>query len=357
MSFLKFFLRRLAAIPITLLVITAVLYGIVMLAPADERATLYWPPRTRSSMTAEQAEAIQQQIIKEYGLNDPYYQQYSRWIGNLLRGDWGYSPVYNDDVLDLLRNRTAVTAELTLYSILMLIPLGLASGVASGWRQNSRADNRFRVAAFLATSMPPFILGMILLSVFYVGLHWFPPGRTGLVELSLKSSTFKIITGLLTIDGLLNGRTDVTLDALRHLVLPVFTLTLAHWATLGRVTRAAIITEKGKEYVTAAYARGLRHRSVVWRHALRNAALPALTSVILSMTSLLTSVFVIERIFNMKGLSELMTTSFFGTPDAPLALGFAVYSVLIVMPLMFMLDITKALIDPRIRESENGESL
>ena len=200
-------------------------------------------------------------------------------------------------------------------------------------------------------------MGLFLLAIFYVGLHWFPPGRTSIVEISLKSSTFKTITGLLTIDGLLNGRTDVTLDALRHLVLPVFTLTLAHWATLGRITRAAIISEKGKEYVTAAFARGLRQRSVIWRHALRNATLPALTSVILSTASLLTSVFVIERIFNLKGLSELVTTSMTRTPDAPVALGFAVYSVLIVMPLMFILDMTKAIIDPRILASENGEVL
>jgi len=260
-------------------------------------------------MPADQVEAIQKRIIEEHGLNDPYLQQYSHWIIGLLRGEWGYSPVYNDDVLDILLNRTPVTAELTLYSVVLLIPVGMVSGVLAGWRQNSRGDNRFRFAAFLATSIPPFILGLFLLAIFYIGLHWFPPGRTSMVELSLRTSTFKTYTGLLTIDGLLNGRFDVTIDAFRHLVLPVFTLSLAHWATLGRVTRAAIIEVRGKDYITAAYARGLLPRVVVWRHALRNAALPALTSVILSTASLLTSVFVIERIFNLKGLSELMVAS------------------------------------------------
>jgi peptide/nickel transport system permease protein len=173
------------------------------------------------------------------------------------------------------------------------------------------------------------------------------------MELSIKSrSTFRPITGLLTIDGLLNGRIDITLDAFRHLVLPVFTLSLAHWATLARVTRAAMINEKGKDYITSAYARGLAPRVVLWRHALRNAMLPALTSTMLSAASLLTSVFVIEKIFNLKGLSELITWGMRGTPDAPLALGFAVYSVLIVMPLMLLLDFIKAAIDPRTRESE-----
>lgn len=354
MSFLKFLIRRLLVIPITLFFITAVLYGIIMLAPAEERAMLYWPPRTRAFMPPQLMEAKLNQIIEENGLNDPYPQQYGRWISGLLGGDWGFSPVLNDNVLDVLLNRTPVTAELTLYSILVLMPLGLVSGVVSGWRPGSLADTRFRLAAFAGTSIPPFILGLFLLSIFYVGLHWFPPGRTGITELAIKSrSTFKTITGLLTIDGILNGRFDVTSDAFRHLVLPVFTLGLAHWATLGRVTRAAMINEKGKDYITSAYARGLLPRSIVWRHALRNAMLPALTSTMLSAASLVTSVFIVEKVFNLKGLSELIAWGMNGTPDAPLALGFAVYSVLIVMPLMLVLDIIKAFIDPRVRESEH----
>lgn len=354
MELLKFFLRRLLAIPVTLFFITAVLYGIIMLAPAEERAMLYWPPRTRSNMSAELEQTKLNQIIEENGLNKSYPQQYFHWVSGLVRGDWGFSPVLNDDVLDVLLNRTPVTAELTLYSVLFLIPLGLISGVVSGWRQGSRVDSQFRLAAFAATSIPPFILGLFLLSIFYVGLNWFPPGRTGILELALKSrNTIKPFTGLLTIDGVLNGRFDVTFDAFRHLVLPVFTLSLAHWATLGRVTRAAMINEKGKEYVTAAHARGLRRRTVVWRHAFRNALLPALTSTILSAASLVTSVFVIEKVFNLKGLSEMITWGMNGTPDAPLALGFAVYSVLIVMPLMLLLDFAKALIDPRVREGEH----
>lgn len=352
MDLLKFALRRLLAIPITLFFVTAVIYAIIMIAPAEERAMLYWPPNTRNDLPAHIAEAKLNQIIEENGLNKSFPEQYFHWVSGLLRGDWGFSPVVNDNVLDVLLNRTPVTAELTLYSILFLIPLGLISGVISGWRQGGRFDAQFRLAAFAATSIPPFILGLFLLSIFYVGLNWFPPGRTGIVELSLRSTTFKPITGLLTIDGLLNGRFDVTIDAFRHLVLPVFTLSLVHWATLGRVTRAAMISEKGREYITAAHARGIKSGSVVWRHALRNALLPALTSTILSAASLVTSVFVIEKIFNLKGLSELITWGMNGTPDAPLALGFAVYSVLLVMPLMILLDLIKAAIDPRVRESE-----
>ena len=351
--FLKFLLRRLLAIPVTLFFITAVLYGVAMLAPPEERALLFWQPTMRNNLPEQQFQAKINSIIEQHGLNDPFPVQYGRWITNLLQGDWGWSPTFNADVLELLLARTPVTAELTLYSVLLLIPLGLISGVVAGWRQNRPVDHWFRFGAFVATSIPPFILGLALLSIFYAALRWFPPGRTGITELSLRTvTTFKTHTGLLTVDGLLNGRLDVTLDALRHLVLPVFTLSLAHWATLARVTRASIIEERYKDYVTAARSRGLLRRSVVWRHAFRNTLLPALTSSALSAASLITGVFIIEVIFNFRGLSDLIIKGSLNTIDASLALGFAVYSVLLVLPIMFVLDVIKALVDPRIREGE-----
>jgi peptide/nickel transport system permease protein len=355
MTLLAFILRRLASIPLTLLIITAMLYAIIMLAPAQERAALYLPPRLPRVLSEETLQRILDGIIAEQGLDDPYPQQYLRWLGNLLRGDWGYSPVLNSAVLPALVRRTAVTVELTLYSILLLIPLGLISGVVAGWREGGRADRRFRAVAFVATSIPPFILGLVLLSIFYVGLRWFPPGRTGITELSLQRfTTFQTYTGLLTIDGLLNRRPDVTIDALRHLVLPVFALSLVHWATLGRVTRAALIDVKHREYITAANARGLRPRSIVWRHAFRNALGPALTSSMLSAASLVTGVFVIEVVFNFKGLSELIVRGMGFAPDAALAMGFAVYSVLLVTPLMIGLDLLRAVVDPHFGERKGA---
>lgn len=349
--FFAFLIRRLLAIPVTLFVITLVLYGIVMLAPAEQRAELYLPPRLPRIMTEEKYQNVINTIIREQGLDDSYPRQYLRWVSGMLHGDWGWSPELQGDVLEGLLTRTPATVELTLYSVLLLIPLGLITGVLAGWREGQRFDHMFRSAAFIATSLPPFVLGLTLLALFYVGLYWFPPGRTSIVELSFERfGSFQHYTGLLTVDGLLNGRPEVTLDALRHLVLPVFTVSLAHWATLGRVTRAAIGEVKSREYIVAARARGVRKRSLVWRHAFRNAAAPALTSSVLSAASLITGVLIVEAVFGIKGLSELIVKGIGTTPDAPLALGFAVYSVFLVLPLMLALDIIKALIDPRLRE-------
>ncbi len=351
----RFLIRRLLFMLVTLLIITAVLYGIIMLSPVEARALLYMPLDPHA-MTENAIQAV----ISSHGLNDPYPVQYVRWVVNLLQGDWGWSPALREDVLPALLRRTPVTVELTLYSVLVYIPLGLFSGMMAGWKRGRATDHTFRLAAFIATSIPPFILGLVLLSIFYVGLRWFPVGRLGVQQqIAVGMSSFRTYTGLMTIDGLLNNRFDISVDAVRHLVLPVFTLALAHWATLGRVTRTAIIDELDKEYVLAARGRGLSMREATWRHALRNALIPALNSSALSAASLVTGVFVVEVIFSLPGASECMMamrTHAFGsgnvffTLDMPAMMGFALYGVLAVLPLMLLLDLLQALVDPRIRE-------
>jgi len=347
---LKFLLRRLLSVLITLLVITAIIYGVVMLAPVETRARLYMGRRTRTFMPPELEQRTIETIIREHGLNDPYPIQYFRWASRLIRGEWGWSPILRNDVLDVLLMRMPATVELTLYSLLLFIPLGLVSGAVAGWRRTRIADQVFRLVAFIGMSVPPFILGLVLLSLFYVGLHWFLPGYLSTVEsLAVRSSSFKTITGLLTIDGLLNGRPDISLDAIRHLALPVVTLSLLHWATLGRVTRTSVIEELDKDYIVAAHARGLSPRRILWGHVLRNAAVPGLTSSALSAASLITGVYVVEVVFGWPGVSKLITYSMW-QPDVALAAGFAVYSVLSVLSVMVLLDIIQAVVDPRLRE-------
>ena len=348
---LRYLIKRTLFAVITLLVITTALYGTVMLTPAETRATLYLPPNLPSRMTEEQYQNLINLIIKRNHLNAPFPVQYYYWVTNLIQGSWGYSPTLGEDVLPAIVRRTPATAELTIYSILVFIPLGLVSGVVAGSRQNRLVDHNFRLTAFIATSLPPFILALFLLAIFYVGLYWFAPGRTSLaLGLEINSDEFRQVTGLLTIDGLLNKRPDISLDALRHLVLPVFTLAIAHWATLGRVTRATMIEELKKEYVIAAKARGVPSKRIVWRHTLRNAIAPALTSSLLSAASLLTGVYVVEIVFNFHGISEIAVRSMEFTPDAPAALGFAIYSVFAVLIMMGVLDLMQAILDPRIQE-------
>ncbi len=344
-------LVRTISIIVTLFIVTALLYATVMFTPAETRATLYLPKRLPSRMTEQQYQKLIDNIIERYHLNDPYPLQYAYWLGNLVKGEWGYSPTQQKDVLTALLEKTPVTAELTIYSILLFIPLGLISGVFAGARKNKLADHGFRLTAYIATTLPSFILALLLMAFFYVDLYWFAPARTSTtVTLLINSDQFRQITGLLTIDGLLNGRPDVTVDAFRHLAMPVFTLAIVHWATLGRVTRAEMIEEMNQEYVIAARARGIPEGRITWRHTLRNAIAPAMTSSLLSATALLTGVFVVEILYEFHGISDIAVKSMTYTPDAPAALGFAIYSVVIVLVLMAILDLVQTILDPRARE-------
>ena len=289
-------------------------------------------------------------VYEEHGMNDPYPVQYFHWVSELAQGNWGWSPVLRADVLDVLLKRTPATVELTLYSLLLFIPLGLLSGALAGWNRNRVSDHSFRFFAFVGTSIPPFILGLVLISIFYVGLHWFMPGYlSGAQAMVVRSSEFKTYTGLLTIDGLLNGQPDVALDAARHLIMPVVTLSVFHWATLGRVTRASVIEETSKGYVTAAHARGLSERRILWGHAVPNVLVPSLTASALGAAALITGVYVIEAVFGWPGVSRLITNSMW-YPDVAMAAGFAVYSVLAVLAVMILLDVVQLLADPRLRK-------
>jgi ABC-type dipeptide/oligopeptide/nickel transport system permease component len=353
LGFLKFLLRRLVFMIFTLVTITILLYGIFMLTPPEARAMLYLP----KGGNGNSAQVIRQ-IIEEHQLDAPFLVQYWHWAGRMLRGDWGWSPAMRSDVLEAMIRRTPVTAELTIYSVLVFFSAGLVCGTWAAWKRGRLFDRGFRLATFVSTSIPPFILGLILISIFYVGLNWFPIGRISRSnDLEIKSEDFRTYTGMLTVDGFINGRLDISADALRHLVLPVLTLSLAHWATLGRVTRTSMTEELSQDYVVAARGRGVSMRRAVWWHALRNGLLPALNSTAISAAMLITGVYVVEVIFALPGISEPITQSskssifaFVLVPDIAVVMGFAVYSVIVVLIFMFVLDIVQAIVDPRLRE-------
>ena len=349
----KFLFSRLLAIPLTLLFVTAALYALAMASPPEVRGLLYL---SRTELARGNMYTLAQNAVVRYGLNDPYPVQYARWLGNLLRGDWSWSPTLGEEVLPALLRRSGVTAELTLYTVVVFIPLGLAAGVVAGGMLDQPVDYGFRFIAFLATAMPSFVLALLLLAVFYTGRHWFPPERLSTsFQLVATGGAFHQYTGLMTLDGLLNGRADLALDAAAHLVLPVITLASTQWATLGRITRIAMIDELHKDYITAGQARGLSRQRLWWRHAFPNAAAPVLATSALAIASLLTGVFVIEIIFNLHGVSDVVASwarypvNNLLVPDAPAVLGFAVYSVLIVQALMLVLDVLQMVFNPRLR--------
>jgi len=352
--FARFLLLRLLLVPLTLLVVTATLMLMLTTVRPEVRALQYLPYSIQAQapeMTQEQLYQAAKDVIRRHHLEDPFPVQYAYWVVSLFTHDGGYSPTLKGNVFEALLRRMPVTGELALYSMLLFIPLGVVSGLRAGWRQGGPLDRRFRIVAYVASSLPPFIAALLLIGIFYVFLGWFPPGRLGIaMNQATFSPEFHTYTGLMTIDSLLNWRLDIFLDAVRHLVLPVVTLSLVYWATLGRIVRSTIIGEANKDYMTAARARGVPERHLLWRHGLRNVLSPALSSTALAAASLFTGVFMIEIIFDLKGVADLVVKASKSGLDVPSVMGFCVYSVSVVLVIMFVLDVLRAILDPRSRE-------
>ena len=351
--FLRFLFQRLLTALATFLIITAVIYAISLVVPADDRARWYVPLKHRY----EDAAAIRiylDNAIELYGLDDPFLVQYGRWLGQLAHGDWGSSSIMRTDVFAALTARSSATLELTLYSIMVYIPLGLIVGALTAWKQGRTIDKVVEFGAFIITAIPPFVLGFVLIALIYVQLGLLDLSRIGYAERAIiQGDGFRSLTGLITIDGLLNFRPDISWQAIRHLVLPVTTLAAFYLGSLVLVTRTSVIEELQKEYVLQAKGIGVKDRRILFNYALRNALLPALTHSALTAAQLVTGVYVVEAIFNWHGVSELITDSMgSGIPDVSLALGFSVYSVIVVLGIAFVLDLLQALVDPRIRLGE-----
>lgn len=349
-----FLVQRLAAGIVTFVIITAVIYAMTLVVPADDRARPYLPERIRY----EEADAIRTYLdnaIETYGLDDPFPIQYGRWLGQLLQGDWGFSSVLRVDVLQAVATRSPATLELTFISLLSYIPLGLIIGAWAAWKQGRAVDQAIRLASYVGAAIPPFVLGLVLIAIVYVQLGMFDLSRLGYLEQSIiQNPDYWQLTGFITIDGLINLRPDITWQGIRHLVLPVATLITLHLASLILVTRNSVSEELQKEYILLARGVGMRDRAILFRYALRNALLPALTHSALAAAQVMTGVYVVEAIFNWHGVSELLTESLGSIPDVDLALGFCVYSILVVLSIMLLLDIVQGLVDARLRLGKNS---
>src|SRR5512143_96015 len=173
-SLLQFLVRRLLYALASFILITLFLYAGVMLAPPEARARLYIPPGKGGEGISANYIAV---VIRDHHLDAPFLIQYGYWLASLFGGTWGYSPTLQENVLPALLRRTPVTLELALYALLVAIPLGLWAGVTAGWKPRGLLDRLFRGSAFVGLAMPPFMLALILLAVFYARLKWLPSGR------------------------------------------------------------------------------------------------------------------------------------------------------------------------------------
>lgn len=293
-------------------------------------------------------------IARKYGLYDPFHVQYINWLKvTLTEFTLGYSELCDEYVLDVILKKFPATLELVMYSVPIIIFGGIRLGVYSGRRAHERkghedlVDFVIRAVATWIYSIPIFFIGFLLLSIFFLNLGWVYPGRLGPdAQLFINTVAWKSHTGLYTIDALLNGQFWVFFDALKHLALPVVTLTISVLPIIARVTRSGMLVELGKPYVTMAKAKGISEREVI-NHAKKNALIPILTVSSMICASMLTGIVVTEVTFGFYGIGSLAVLAA-QRYDFPLLVGLSMFFCLIFVIINFVVDIMYTHIDPRV---------
>jgi peptide/nickel transport system permease protein len=333
--------RRLLFLLVVAAGITLLIFGLLQLLPPASRAMLF-------VQRPEQATAIAA-IIRKYGLDQPMYVQYWRWLDNVLHGDLGYSQSARMPVAEAIRTFFPATLELGLYAFGSIVAVGLWLGTLAAVHKDGPLDNVSRLFAITGYSLPVFVWGVLLLFIFYGQLNWFPPERLSLqATLFVQSPQFHPYSGMMTVDALLNGVWWVFWDAVRHLVLPVATLTYFLSAILVRITRASMLEVLGQDYVRTARGKGVAESVVIARHARRNALIPIITLGGSILVGLLSGVVITETIFNYPGIGRWGANAAIQL-DVPAVAGFALLAALITVLANLGADLLYCYVDPRIR--------
>jgi peptide/nickel transport system permease protein len=340
-----YIIRRLLLLIPVLLGVTLFIFGITMMFTPTQRATLY----VRDAKQLADLPAV----IERYGLDRPFVLQYGTWLGQVFQGNLGYSKVVSTPVWDSIWNFLPATVEIAIFATPLIIFLGVISGTTAAAHKDRFLDHSTRVVAILGWSLPTFWLGLILLMVFYGFLPGFlPPGRLTIqMDLFVNSAAFIRYTHINTLDAILNLNGPVLLDALRHLVLPVVTLSVVSMAFIMRLMRSSMLESLGKGYVLTARAKGLPERVVINKHARRNALIPVITVSGYVFAGLANGVVITETIFNFKGIGWWAWMSAVNL-DIPSVLGFALFNAFLFVLVNLVVDILYTRVDPRVRLGE-----
>lgn len=305
--------RLLALIPVALVVAT-VAFVLIHLAPGDPASVIAGP-----DATADDVARIQRQL----GLDAPFHVQLFRWYGRLAQGDLGQSIFLRRPVLEAIVDRAEPTILLTLYATLIAVVLGVPAGVLAARHHNATADQALMAGALVGISMPNFLLGLLLMLVFSVRLGWFPVAGYSPLE-------------------------DGWFGTLRSLTLPAFALGVVQSALIARIARSAMLDVLREQYIVAGRAKGLGERSVVYKHALRNAMIPTITVIGISLAILISGSVIVEQVFNIPGLGRLIISAVLRR-DYPVIQGVVLCIAGIYMLVNLAVDLSYVVFDPRVR--------
>jgi peptide/nickel transport system permease protein len=319
--------------------ITLITFTVSHLVPVDPIAVIV-------SEKAMDNPEIVASAVRRWGLDKSLPEQYLFYVWNLTQGDMGISFKTKRPVAQDLAQYLPATVELTLCSLLFALLFGLPLGIIAAIRAGSWADHVARLISLLGASMPPFWSGLIALFLFYYVFQILPgPGRV-----DTRTVAPETITGLHLVDTLLVGDWGAFVDVVRHLILPSIILGWFTLALVSRVTRSSLLDVLGMDYIRTARGKGLRERSVILAHALRNAFIPTLTVLGLAFAGLMSGAIMTETIFAWPGIGRYVVEAS-ANLDYPAVLGTTLLIAVIYIFVNLTVDILYGVIDPRIREA------
>lgn len=326
-----FIAKRLVAAALIMLALTAVMFALAKLSPIDPVHAMLGPSASASAILAEK---------HRLGLDRPVLAQFGSYLNGALHGDLGMSYRTRRPVSTDLAAFIPATAELSLFGLALALVLAALLAVGSTLRWRGAA--LFRLLLMAGASTPAFLLAIAGILVFYSKLGWLPAtGRTGYTDAPTGP------TGLLTLDGLLHGRPAVTLDALRHLLLPGLAIAVVPAVSIGRVLRSSLLDGMRSDYVRTARSKGLSERTVLLRHVLRNCMGAALSMTGLQVGLMFSGVLVIEEIFAWPGIGQYMAQSI-PAGDFPAISGVTLVLGAGYVAVNTIVDILQGVADPRI---------
>lgn len=314
----KYVIKRLLIMIPVFFGVTVLVFFLSNLAPGSPVDAMVTP-----EMTMEDIE----RMYVNMGLDKPLYVQYFKWLGRMLTGNLGYSYRTGQSVMNMIAERVGPTLMLTGTVLVLSVGIGILLGIVAACRPYSIWDYAASGLSFLGAGVPGFFLALIGIYLFSVKLRILPTG------------------GMYT-----NASSHDFADLVRHMILPVGVLTITMMGNYIRQTRSAMLEELGEEYIKMARVKGMKERKIRYVHALRNAMLPIITSIGMSVPFLVGGSVMIEQIFGWPGLGSLMITSV-AYRDYPVIMGIAIYICVIVLVVNLVVDLLYALLDPRIRNS------
>jgi peptide/nickel transport system permease protein len=312
----RYLVVRLYSMAITLLGLTVLVFLMLHLIPG----TVVEQMIGADAMVSQQ---MVDQLKRFFGLDQPWWVQYGRWLGQLLRGDLGTSWRTGKPVLTLILERLPVTIELTLLSVAFALLFGVAAGVLSAVRRDRPVDHLARIGTLVGLSVPVFWQGTMLILFFSLYLRWMPP--------------------VMWVDFLTDPRRNLTI-----MLLPALCLGTAAAANVARTTRSCMLDVLGSDHVRTARAKGLASRAVILKHALKNAMIPVVTVVGLQIGILLGGTVVVEEVFTLPGVGRLVLWSIYQR-DYPVTQSTILFIATLFMALNLAVDLLYGYLEPRIR--------